>query len=155
MLLMSSLRAKRSNPAFLFRLSVASSLLLLAMTVYAHATDMDSRLELARKMHEYRPVRAQLDAAIEAAAAALPASGQEAYKMAIRGALNYKTIEAKSIAAMADIYTQEELEAMVAYYAKPEARSAEEKYGVYAARMEAEIIKMLDKAMMRIRTGGR
>ena len=54
---------------------------------------------------------------------------------------------------MAEIYTLPELEAMVEYYSKPEAKSAAEKQEAYQDKVGPEITKMLDKALMEMRTG--
>lgn len=117
--------------------------------------DVSARqLELAKQMHSYRPAREQVDAAIERIAQAYPAAQREAFKVSMRRVLNYRAIEKSSIEAMAEVYTEAELEAMVAYYAKPEARSASEKYGAYAAKVQPGIVKMIDQAMMKIKTGG-
>ncbi len=144
------------------RLWIASSLTLLAMTIMAFpviAQDADDgslerRLELARQMQDIRPARDQVDAAIKQFTARLPANEQESYAAALRSMLNYKVLEKISIDAYADTFTAEELAAMVEYYSKPEARSASDKSGKYAEKVYPEIIRMLDKAMMRVKTGG-
>jgi hypothetical protein len=68
--------------------------------------------------------------------------------------LNYEALEKISIDAMAETYTVAELEAMNEYYSKPEAKSAQPKYSNYANKVFPEITRMLDEAVMRVRTGG-
>lgn len=114
----------------------------------------DSKLELAKQVHEYRPVRPQVDAAIDRFAQTQAPAQREAFKTAMHSVLNIKAIEKTSIEAYADIFTEKELKAMAEYYAKPEAQSAAKKSNDYAARVYPEIIRMLDKAAMRVRTGG-
>jgi hypothetical protein len=117
------------------------------------AGSLEKRLELATKMHEFRPAREQVDNAINAVSERLPEADRENFKAAMQGALNYKAIEKISIDAMAETFTEEELTAMVEYYSKPEARSVTDKYPEYQQKVGPEIIQMIDKAMMRVRTG--
>ena len=141
---------------------IASSLLLLAMTILipisalAQEPDpatLENRLALARQMQEFRPVKEQVDTAIEMYIAQIPEAQRETYKAAIRDALNYQALEKLSVDAMAETYTEAELRALVEHYSKPEARSASDKYETYAGKVYPEITRMLDKAMMRLKMG--
>lgn len=122
-----------------------------------HAQDDPSyaqRLELAKQMHELRPVREQVNGAIDQYASRLAQDQQESFKTAMRSVLNAKALEKISTDAYAEVFTQEELASMVAYYSKPEAQSASEKLGQYAGIVYPQIVKMLDKAAMRVKAGG-
>jgi hypothetical protein len=143
---------------------------LLPVTVHAETTpaptaapvtqqdpaDLEKRIELAKKWHDLMPVsvREQVNGAIDEAANQQPENEREVFRANMRNVLNYQALEKISIDAMADIYTAAELEALVDYYSKPEARSAHEKYQHYAEKVYPEISRMLDQAMMRARTGG-
>jgi hypothetical protein len=131
-----------------------AAFLLLAIPAHAQDSDVNARLELARRMHDIRPTETQVNAAIDQAAAQQPEESREAFRTAMRKVLNYKAIEQTSIDAMAKVYTTEELKAMVEYYSKPEARSAGEKEQEYAKIVYPEIIRLLDQAVMRVKTGG-
>jgi hypothetical protein len=115
---------------------------------------LEKRLELAKKMHEIRPSKDQVNAAIDVTAARLPQPEQEPFKSRMRSILNYRAIEKISIDAMASTFTVEELQAMVDCYGKPEAKSASDKMEAYQAIVGPELVKMIDQAMMRTRTGG-
>lgn len=117
------------------------------------ASTLAKRLELAQKMHEIRPTRDQVDNAIRRASESVPAKDKEAFIAAMSTILNYKAIERISIDAMAEVYTVAELEAMIEYYSKPEAKSATSKVRDWAAIVQPEINRIIDKAMMRVRTG--
>ena len=118
--------------------------------------DLDKRMALAKKWHDLMPVsvRDQINAAIDQAANTQPEKEREIFKANMKNILNYQAIEKISIDAMAEIYTAAELEALVDYYSKPEAKTANEKYPIYANKVYPEITRMLDQAMMRARTGG-
>ncbi len=120
----------------------------------AEDTSLEHRLELAEKMHSFRSSREQVDSAINTVAARLQPDEQEVFTAAMRNILNYKALEKISVDAMAETFTEKELEAMVEYYSKPEARSISDKYPEYQSKVSPEIVKMIDKAMMRVRTGG-
>lgn len=117
------------------------------------AGPIERRMELAQQMHQFRPAREQVDSAIEAHVMRLPENQRELFRTALKSALNYQALEQISIEAMAETYTEAELAAMVEYYAKPEARSASDKYDQYAGKVFPEIARMLDTALMRLKTG--
>lgn len=117
------------------------------------AEDFEQRYAIAREMHKLRPVRTQVDNAIETVANRLPPAQRENFRMSMKNVLNYNAIEKVSINAMAETFTLAELEAMLEYNKKPEAISANEKFGDYQAKVGPEIVRMIDKAMMRVRTG--
>lgn len=116
--------------------------------------DPAKRLELSKKMHEINPTADQINAAIDDVALAQPEAEREAFKLAMRNALNYEALDKISTDAMAEVYTEAELQAMVDYFSKPEAQSAAKKEEQYNAKVYPEITRMLDQAMMRVRTGG-
>ncbi|PCI56117.1 MAG: hypothetical protein COB36_04860 [Alphaproteobacteria bacterium] len=111
------------------------------------------KISLAREMHKIRPTRTQIDSAIQRASLALPAHSRRAFVGAMKGMLNYNAIERISVDAMIETYTLKELDSMVKYYSKPEAKSASDKVMSWASIVQPEIVNMIDKAMMRIRTG--
>ena len=116
--------------------------------------DLNAKLALAKKMHELRPTKDQVYAAIDQIAQSQPVAQRDAFVQAMRGVLNYQAIEKISIDAMAETYTLPELQAMVDYYSKPEAISAAAKDQAYGQKVYPEIMRMLDAAMMKVRTGG-
>ena len=105
-------------------------------------------------MHELRPVKPQVDRAIENVAQALPEAQRQEFKLSMQRILNYPAIENLSVEIMADTYSAEELEVMVTYYQNPIAQSAAEKTVDYQKKLGPEIIRIMDRAMMEIRTGG-
>ncbi len=114
---------------------------------------LGKKLELAKKMHQIRPTRDQIDSAVRSASLALPENERQGFVTAMGTILNYNAIERISIDAMVETYTLNELESMVEYFSKPEAMSASRKIGVWAQEVQPEIGRMIDKAMIRLRTG--
>lgn len=138
------------------KLILAFVILFPSVSAFAQNADpgpLENRLALAKQMQELRPVKEQVDTAIEMYIAQIPEAQREAYKLSIRKALNYQALEKLSVDAMAETYTEAELKALVEHYSKPEARSASDKYEAYAGKVYPEITRMLDKAMMGVKTG--
>jgi hypothetical protein len=74
-------------------------------------------------------------------------------KASMRKAMDYKLLEEESIKAMAEIFTVEELKAMIAFYGSEEGRSISVKTGEYEMALRPVMTKMMDKAMLDLRTG--
>lgn len=125
-----------------------------AQDIGGEDVDFAQRLEWAEKMNAIRPAREQVNAAIDRYVSALSPEEAEVYRTALQRILNYKALEKISVDAFAEVYTEAELKAMVEYYSMPEAQSASEKSAQYAEIVYPEIVRMLDKAMMRVKTGG-
>ena len=114
---------------------------------------MARRVALAKEMHKIRPTREQVDGAIRQASLSVPENERAAFIAAMTSVLNYRAIERISVDAMAEVFTVKELESMVEYYSKPEAKSASKKIKDWAKIVQPEINRIIDKAMMRVRTG--
>ncbi len=111
------------------------------------------KIKLAKEMHNIRPTREQVDSAVRRAALKLPEHERASFMTAMRSMLNYNAIERISIDAMIETYSYKELKSMVEYFSKPEAKSASRKIAPWARKVQPEIVRMIDRAMMRIRTG--
>lgn len=121
----------------------------------AESPDMIAKkVELAQKMHQIRPTRDQVDSAIEQAALGMPEPERAPFIAAMKSVLNYNAIEKISVDAMAETFTLPELEAMVAYHSTPEAQSISKKMPQWAMKVQPEVVRMIDSAMMKVRTGG-
>lgn len=118
-----------------------------------NAGTLQKKLDLARKMHEIRPTRDQVDSAVNMASQSLPQNERQPFITGMKRILNYNAIERISIDAMVSTYTLVELEAMVEYFSRPEARSASRKINNWAQQVQPEIVRMIDKAIARLRTG--
>lgn len=115
--------------------------------------DMDQRVELAEKMHDIWPVRPKVEEALDVAAQSFPEEERAAFKAGMRKAIKYDQLEEESIAAMAKIFTVPELQKMVDFYGSPEGRAVSAKTGDYAEMLQPVMTKMLDQALLQVRTG--
>lgn len=140
----------------MLRLTLFVSILMFCAPAFAQGDDFPQRLKLAEKMLEIRPAKQQLETAINAYLERAMAGASENDKEVVRSALlkimNPKALEKITVDSYAEIFTLKELEAMVAYYNQPEARSASDKQEQLNAQIAPEIVRMLDQALVRFRT---
>ncbi|MCB9988802.1 MAG: DUF2059 domain-containing protein [Rhodospirillales bacterium] len=139
---------------FLWAFALVAFLPLAAMAQdEAVSADMQKRLELARQMHIIKPVYQQVEAVVTQIVRNVPPEKQEEFVNAINQSVDNEKLEKISVEAMAETFTAAELEKMVAYFGSDEAKSITEKLPVYQAIVEPEIQKMMDAALMKLRTG--
>jgi hypothetical protein len=145
------LNLKRSALLLLFALCAA----VFSTVAFAQngETITPERMALARELQKFRPAKLQTEAAIDRFLRAAPPSQQDILRTKLNAVINYKALDIASVDAYAEIYTEEELRAMIAYYGSAAGKSASEKSGQYAARIYPQIIQMLDKALMDMKTG--
>ena len=115
--------------------------------------DAQTRVELATKMHTIWPVATRVEEAIDTVAENIPPDEREAFKARMRRAIDQKTLEEESIAAMAKVFTAGELQAMVNFYGSAEGRAVSAKTEDYMKILQPVMVKMLDSALLKMRTG--
>ncbi len=113
----------------------------------------EQRLDLARQMHEIWPVRLKVEKALDVIAARMVPEDQAGFKAAMRRAIQFDQLEKDSVTAMAQTFTAEELKAMIVFYGSAEGRSVSEKTQDYQQRLEPSLTRMLDAALMQVKTG--
>lgn len=121
--------------------------------VSAPADDMTQRIALAEKMHDIWPVRTKVEDALDIAAQSFPEDQRDKFKSGMRKAIKYDQLEEESIAAMAKLFTVAELQKMVDFYGSPEGKSVSAKTDDYMKALEPVMTKMLDQALIEVRTG--
>jgi hypothetical protein len=117
------------------------------------ADDMAQRITLAEKMHDIWPVRTKVEDALDIAAQSFPEDQRDKFKAGMRKAIKYDQLEEESIAAMAKLFTVAELQKMVDFYGSPEGKSVSAKTDDYMTALEPVMTKMLDQALIEVRTG--
>ena len=113
----------------------------------------DVRLELSEKMHEIWPIRPRIESALDDIAEQIPQGDRLKFKAAMRKAIEFQALEQASIDAMADIFSEKELNAMIAFYGSKEGRSVSHKTGDYEKALQPLMIKMIDKALADVKLG--
>lgn len=142
------------------KLSLVLALVLLATPAFAQdeapaeTAIPQSRLELAQKMHQIWPIRTRMETAINSVGEVFPEEKRAEIKAALRKNIKYDQLEEASIKAMAETYTDEELEKMIEFYGSETGRSISAKTADYEASLRPVIVQMIDKAMLDLKTGG-
>ena len=113
----------------------------------------EARLKLSRDMHEIWPVRPKIERALDKIAEQIEPQNRMRFKSAMRKAINFNTVEQTSIEAMADIFTADELKAMITFYGSKEGRSVSFKTDDYERALQPVLVKMLDKAILDTKLG--
>ena len=113
----------------------------------------EQRLELSRKMHEIWPTRPKVEMALENVAEQVDPMNRAQFKAGMRRAIKFEALEEASIDAMADIFTVEELEAMIEFYGSKEGRSVSHKTEDYERALQPIMTKMIDKSLLDVKLG--
>jgi hypothetical protein len=113
----------------------------------------EQRLELSRKMHEIWPTRPKVEAALENVAEQIDPINRAQFKAGMRRAIKFEALQEASIDAMADIFTVEELEAMIEFYGSKEGRSVSHKTEDYERAIGPIMTQMIDKSLLDVKLG--
>ena len=99
------------------------------------------------------PLTDEVKDSINAIVNTYPEGSRETVRQTIFKSFDFVALNEKSIALMSEIFTEDELRALVEFHSKPEARSIAEKMPIYQKLLAPEIVKSLDASMMALRTG--
>lgn len=113
----------------------------------------DIRLRLSEKMHEIWPMRTRMESALEAVAKGFPEEKRAEMLATMRKSIQFDELEEESIKAMAEIFTEEELNTMITFYGSETGRAISIKTADYEMAIQPVLSKMMDKAMMDLKLG--
>jgi hypothetical protein len=123
------------------------------LTYAQEDTALAKRIELAKKMHEIKPARDQVEQAVQQVALQLPMSDRDTFTEEILAGIDFEALETLSVRSMAEVFSEGELNAMIVYYGSAEAKSISEKFPVYEELVQPKILEMLDASLMNLRAG--
>jgi len=137
-----------------FVLTLFMTLLVAAPALAQQADDDEARrTALAAQMHEIKPARVQIEMVVDEIAQRLPEENRPLFRSRMLEEFDFPALEALSIEAMAEVFTVAELQKMVDYFGSAEAESIDEKMPVLRQIIQPEITRMVDRALMVVRTG--
>ncbi len=117
------------------------------------SAEEEERLDLAVRMHEIWPIRTRMEAALESVANSFPEDRRTEIKATMRKSIKFDQLEEESIKAMAEVFTAEELKAMIEFYGSETGRAISAKTGDYEMALRPVMTRMIDAAMLDLRTG--
>ena len=111
------------------------------------STVMARKLELAKEYSKHVSVAEEIQKSIDSIAVQVPMENRVLLKSTLER--HIKTDQLKSISeiALADVFTEAELKAMVDFYSKPEGQSVKAKMPEYQAKLEPVINQMISAAI--------
>lgn len=104
---------------------------------------------LATRLHQVKPVKPIIDAAIYALSSQVLEKDRESFVNTLMLATDYDAVERASIESMAKTFTTAELKTMLTYYSSDEARSAEGKMQAYLNGLQDSIQKAIDRGVLK------
>jgi len=108
----------------------------------------EERLVLAERMHEIWPIRPKIESALDIVSGQIEPTRRLEFKAGMRKAIAFDALEQASIEAMTDIYSMEELQAMINFYGSKAGRSASHKTLDYEQALRPLMTQMIDKALL-------
>ena len=122
----------------------------LALPAFAADKGTDEKTSLILQLYEVNPPSALINNSIEAVARQRYPEGpdREGFIDRMKLAVDYDKMESFSTGLMREMFTLDELKAMVDYYTSSVGMSAQDKIGQYRQKMAPELQKMLDKALL-------
>lgn len=128
---------------------IALTLVLTLFTLPAMADKgAEARLKLATEIHQKVDVRERLFKAMDVLTQFMTPTEKASFWTKMKVAMPAEKVNAVSIQAMADTYTEDELKAMLSFYSSPAGQSAEAKRSAYEKRVGPEFTKLLDQAVI-------
>ena len=117
--------------------------------------DRQKRIELATKMTELTPPRDAVNMAIARVVNAAPPEQRQVLIAKLTAAFDFDAFRQTVTNDMAQTFTAAELQKMIEYHSSPEAQSIADKMPDYEAKIQPELTRMIDVALMLARTGGK
>jgi hypothetical protein len=115
--------------------------------------DLEERTALATKMAELTPPSEAVNTVIRRIVASVPADQRAIAQKSMTESFEYQRFHDFVVKTMVDTFTTAELKEMVAYHSSPEAASIAQKMPGYERKIQPEMTRMIDTAMMVARTG--
>ncbi|GEM_PF-3484637 len=112
--------------------------------------DYEKRLELAKRVEEFRPMEDRVSEVLDVLAPELGADDRERFKNDVTATVNMDRLEELSVATMARLFTPEELQSMIDYYQVPASRTVAEKTPMFRQIVDAEIGREIQFAINRL-----
>jgi hypothetical protein len=118
-----------------------------ALPVYAQDAvtpeELSARLDVARQYSEIVSMEDEVKKSIDNIVIQVPKDDRVLYRSILNRNMNIDRLNTTSELALAEIFTKEELEAMVAFYGTPEGKAIRDKMPEYQERLKPLFEEML------------
>ena len=116
------------------------------MPVMAFADDAADKVVLAKEYSKLVPVDQDVDKTIEQLALQVPVAQRVQFKSILKQTIKPEKLQTVSELALVDLFTKDELEAMIAFYKTPEGQSIKDKMPEYQNRLQPVLSAMIQEA---------
>lgn len=110
----------------------------------------EAKLSIARQILDISPASEQLDMALDGLEKRVPANKRAQFRSIIRETVDVDRLSAGALLSMCEIFTEKELEAMLAYQSSAEGQAIQRKLPGYQAELKPLIEAMLREAMVKM-----
>lgn len=131
----------------IFLLSVLTIGLISLPAMAQDTSDTAAKMDLAKKYSTLAPLQDAINKSIEELVLQVPMDNRVLLKSTLERNIKIDQLESVSEMAMVDVFTLNELEALVAFYETPEGRAIKDKMPLYQSRLEPIITQMIRDAV--------
>ena len=134
------------------RYYLLSGLSLLAFSSIALAQSPDQnamarKLTLAKQYSEIVPVEDEVSKAIESLVVQVPKDNRVLFQSILERNIKVPQLKTASEVALSEVFTEKELQALIAFYSTEEGRAVREKMPVYQERLQPVLEQMVRDAL--------
>jgi len=108
--------------------------------------DLAKRISIAKDYSKISPIKDNINQAIDNLVVQLPKENRTLFRSILNRTMDSDRLESASNMALVDLFTTDELEAMIAFYSSPEGKEIQKKLPQYSKRMEPLINQMMEEA---------
>lgn len=114
----------------------------------------EARLKLARDYVAILPIEEDIKKAIDDVLPRIPIEQRALYRSIADSGVDYNRVRTAAQLNLAEIFTENELKAMIDFYSKPEGKSIREKMATYDVRMNPVMGEVMQAFAKRLQEAG-
>lgn len=111
-----------------------------------------AKIKLAERYYALNPTWRMLSNEVRQMAKALPEKRRLIFVTAIEKSIDKELLKQESVPIIAELFTKDELQALIKYYEDPLIQSALAKQETFSRKIAPVVQKMMDEAVLKFRT---
>ncbi len=131
----------------IFLIAIALMVVTLSPVKADETEQLAAKLRLAKQYTKLIPVADEVKATIDALAIQIPMDKRVIFRSVLERTIDVEQLESVSEMAMAEVFTVDELEALIAFYSTPEGLATRQKMPEYQSRISPVLEKMVTEAV--------
>lgn len=118
-----------------------------AMAQEESSADLAKKIDLAKQYSQVVPVQDEVNTAIENLVLQVPKDDRVLFKSILERTIKVPQLQKTSEMALADIFSEQELQALVTFYSSPEGMAVREKMPEYQQRLKPVLEQMIRESL--------